>query len=340
MKNQLCEISLEETILASQAAPISHFVAHDGKFLNETTYPALEGDLVCQGMRLNLLFISVFKISFEGHWVNLPGKGRRLFFEIDEDQIISNVYINNLLGEINEKMLICLNQVVNSEKEFIIQLESKGFQASYPYTQGSKGRTCLTVEQQKELIFFEIERSKDELLQIDNLIVENNIISLYEFLKDIEICEKELYTEIFKDFSEEIHAFSLLLADRMYSKLRSKEHAGLLQAYNRLTDFHAVQSQVKRKYEPSGEVAKMNQERSIERFEEVKSLSRKWAKDSWDEEATLRYGVIASGFHKAIKDNYHQFGLNSCPAISTIKSWIKDLAPSEDCLKGGRPNKN
>jgi len=84
-------------------------------------------------------------------------------------------------------------------------------------------------------------------------------------------------------------------------------------------------------------IAQKSQKKGQERFKEAKSFARLWAKKTWDEEPLERYGVVAKNIYNAIDQAPEELNLTKAPSLKAIKSWIKDLAPSEECLKGGRP---
>ncbi len=84
---------------------------------------------------------------------------------------------------------------------------------------------------------------------------------------------------------------------------------------------------------------KVNQKKSMERFHPAKIMSKQYANKAWLDFPDMRYGQIAEEIHNAINKSPNSVNLKKSPTITTIKKWIRELAPSEECLKSGRPKK-
>jgi len=141
----------------------------------------------------------------------------------------------------------------------------------------------------------------------------------------------------------------LVLLDNIFYCLMDEDQESLMHCFHlavkwdeylkKLDEITGFNNSNKIKNYVDKEIAVRNQKRADTRFEQARSFARQWADKVWKENSRVRYGEIARDVHKALIKNPQDVGLSKSPTIPAIKKWIKDLAPSEECYRAGRPKK-
>lgn len=75
---------------------------------------------------------------------------------------------------------------------------------------------------------------------------------------------------------------------------------------------------------------------SYDKYLPAREMSREIAEDRWSEDETIQAGVIANDIYPAIAADLKALGLDKPPTTTTIKNWIKPLAP-DTAKRRGRP---
>lgn len=122
-----------------------------------------------------------------------------------------------------------------------------------------------------------------------------------------------------------------------YKQFHSYDH-GLDLAYSNMlfsTKYKINREPVMTKSQHAKELKK----ESDKQYDQAKEFARTIATNNWSEDDTQKYGQIAKYIIDTFKERQEEFNYKTPVDIETVKRWIKDLAPNDACLKGGRPKK-
>ncbi len=174
-------------------------------------------------------------------------------------------------------------------------------------------------------------------------LVFNSQLESYELIKQKPILEQAI--EINRSFDSKVKIFTdqeigslmIMAADDLFYSLENEEGKGCYIKYEVWSK--VLMFEFRKSMNTVSNFMKRNQAKANSRFLEAKTLSRAFAKSTWSENQTIRYGQIANDIREVIKNNPMEVGLKSTPALKTIKDCIRDLAPNDECLRSGRPPK-
>jgi len=178
----------------------------------------------------------------------------------------------------------------------------------------------------------------------DSEVSVDNIVTLCDDFLDQAYDDFNLLVALFETIPSSV--LDMIFLDDIFSKLKSKDMSGLMNAYHRAHNYRSQhdfyrqvtgsETQSLDRYYVSNNSREM-QVKSNKQFNEAKVYASAFAVDKWKKQPSVQVGAMARTIHFNFDHYPAEYGLKKAPAIKTIKGWIREFAPSDDCFKSGRP---